>query len=188
MTIHSTTRRGLAVLATGAIAALSAGPALAAKAGDIAADARRARDRLYASKSKARDLGARAKAVLVFPTITKAGALIGGQGGDGALFVGEQVKGFYSIGAASFGLQLGVQTFGYVLFLMTEEVLDDLNSSGGWAVGLAPSLVIVDEGFARTLNTTTLSKDVYAMAFGQKGLMAGSGLEGSKITQIYPDA
>lgn len=179
-------RRRAGLLTLAAVAAAPA-TALAATATEISADARRTRDDLYARKPKARELGGKARAVLVFPRVTKAGAVVGGEGGAGALFAGEEVKGFYSIRAASVGLQLGVQKFAYVLFLMTEKALTDLNASGGWALGLAPSLVVVDEGFARTLNTTTLQKDVYAMAFGQKGLMAGSGLEGSKISQIFPD-
>ena len=49
---------------------------------------------------------------------------------------------------------------------------------------MGPSVVIVDEGFAKTLTTTTLQNDVYAFIFDQKGLMAGIGLQGSKITRI----
>ena len=88
--------------------------------------------------------------------------------------------------AVTFGFQAGVQTFSYALFFITDSALAYLSKSNGWAIGTGPSVVVVDEGFAKTLNTTTLSQDVYAMPFGQKGLMAGLGLEGSKITQIHP--
>jgi hypothetical protein len=46
--------------------------------------------------------------------------------------------------------------------------------------------VVIDEGKAKTLTTTTTKDDVYAFIFGQKGLMAGAGLQGSKITKIKP--
>ncbi|HRD29202.1 MAG TPA: twin-arginine translocation pathway signal protein, partial [Caulobacter sp.] len=60
---------------------------------------------------------------------------------------------------------------------MTRSSLDYLHVSDGWSIGTGPSVVFIDEGFARTLNTTTLTQDVYAIAFGQRGLMAGTGLE-----------
>jgi sulfatase maturation enzyme AslB (radical SAM superfamily) len=82
------------------------------------------------------------------------------------------------------GLQAGVQAFGYAMFLMTDAALDYLDRSDGWEVGVGPSVVIVDSGMARTLTTTTLQKDVYAFVFDQRGLMAGAGLQGSKITRI----
>ena len=84
-------------------------------------------------------------------------------------------------------MQAGAQKFSYAMFFMNQKAVDYAKSSSGWSFGSGPSVVLVDEGFAKSTNTTTLSQDVYAMAFKQKGLMAGAGLEGSKITQIYPD-
>jgi lipid-binding SYLF domain-containing protein len=83
-------------------------------------------------------------------------------------------------------LQAGVQKFGYALFFMTQNDLDYLRKSDGWEIGTGPSVVIVDQGMARSFTTTTLKKGVYAFAFGQKGLMAGLGLQGTKITRINP--
>src|SRR5467141_2129177 len=70
---------------------------------------------------------------------------------------------------------------------MTDNDLDYLRRSGGWEIGTGPSVVIVDEGMARSFTTTTLRKGVYAFAFGQRGLMAGLGLQGTKITPIHTD-
>ena len=151
---------------------------------DAAGDA--ALHRLYASSEKARQLAAKARAILIFPTITKAGLIIGGQGGDGVLRVHGRPNGYFKIAAGSFGFQAGVQTFSYALFFITQSSLDYLTRSKGWAIGSGPSVVIADSGFAKTMNTTTLSQDVYAVPFGQKGLMAGMGLEGSKISRIEP--
>jgi lipid-binding SYLF domain-containing protein len=67
---------------------------------------------------------------------------------------------------------------------MTDEALYHLDSSGGFEVGVGPSVVVVDQGVARTLTTTTIKSDVYAFIFDQKGLMAGLGIQGSKITRI----
>ncbi len=178
-------RRVLAVALAGAATPWTA--KAAAHASQIALDARTALDRLYAARPATRDYGRKAKAILVFPSIVKAGLLIGGQEGSGAMLKNGKAIGFYRIAAASYGLQAGAQTFAYALFFMTDSAIDYLQTSKGWAVGSGPSVVMLDEGMAKNTNTTTLQKDVYAVAFGQKGLMAGLGLEGSKITQIHPD-
>jgi lipid-binding SYLF domain-containing protein len=161
-------------------------PAFAASARDIDAEAEQALRRLYSTQPRARELARRATAILVFPRIIKAGLIIGGQSGDGALFVGGRIVGYYNISAASFGLQAGGQRFSYALFFMNDAALKYLQTSNGWAIGSGPSVVVVDQGAAASLTSTTLTQDVYAVPFGQKGLMAGIGLEGSKITQIHP--
>src|SRR5262249_16335829 len=151
-------------------------------------DADRALRQLYATQVKARSLATRARALLIFPKIVKAGLLIGGQGGDGVLRVGGRPAGYYNIAAASFGLQAGVQTFSYALFFMTDASLKYLQDSDGWSIGSGPSVVVVDKGVAASMTSTTVTQDVYAFPFGQRGLMAGLGLEGSKITRINPNA
>jgi lipid-binding SYLF domain-containing protein len=141
---------------------------------------------LYASQPKAKEFGARARAILIFPSIIKAGFIVGGQSGNGVLRQGGKVAGYYNISAASFGLQAGGQSFSYALFFMNDAALNYLTSSDGWSIGSGPSVVVVDKGAAASLTSTTISQDVYAFPFGQKGLMAGLGLEGSKITRIKP--
>ncbi len=89
--------------------------------------------------------------------------------------------------AASYGLQAGAQTSGYAMFLMNDSALDYLKKSQGWEVGVGPTVVVMDEGLAKSLTTSTAKDDIYAFIFGQKGLMAGLSLQGSKITQITPD-
>ena len=178
--------RRIALLALGATFCVAATPAAADSAAEIERDSRAALNRLYASHPKAQAIGAKARSVIVFPKIVKAGAMVGAQRGEGAMFRGGRVAGFYRISAASFGFQLGGQTFGYAIFLMNDDALAELNKTDGWAVGASPSLVVADEGFMKTTNTSTLAKNVYAVPFSQKGLMAGSGLEGSKITKITP--
>ncbi len=176
-----------AALLAPAVAALSPLPAFAATRREIDAASDAALNRLYAQSEKARQLAAKSRGILVFPTITKAGFMIGGQGGDGVLRIHGRSTGYFRIAAGSFGLQAGVQTFSYALFFITQSSLDYLAKSKGWAIGSGPSVVIADAGFAKTLNTTTLSQDVYAVPFGQKGLMAGFGLEGSKISGTQPN-
>lgn len=180
-------RATLEIAAGGAFALCFGRPALAASARDIAARSHAALDTLYRSNATARAVGRKARAVLVFPSIAKGGFIVGGESGNGALLVNGRAIAFYNISAASFGFQAGLQKFGYALFFITPSALQYLQKSKGWAIGAGPSVVIVDQGFAKTLDTTTLSKDVYAFAFDQKGLMGGIQIEGSKITPIHPD-
>ncbi len=161
--------------------------ALASTAAEIDRDATQALNKLYETTPAARKVAEVAKGVLVFPSIIKGGFIIGGQYGDGALRVGGKTTGYYRSVAASYGLQIGAQTFGYALFFLTNEDLQYLKTSDGWEIGVGPTIVVVDEGMANALTTTTGKSGVYAFFFNQKGLMAGLGIQGSKITQIYPD-
>ena len=126
-------------------------------------------------------------AILVFPKIVKGGLIIGGQYGQGALRVGGKTYGYYSTTAASYGLQAGAQTFGYAMFLMTDDAVEYMKKSEGWEVGVGPSVVVVDEGVAGSLTTSTAKEGIYVFFFDQKGLMAGLGIQGSKINKIEPD-
>ena len=175
-----------ALLLSSSVALAACDARAAASQAVIARDSQDVLRGLYAANPKAEELGKRAFAVLVFPRIVKAGLLVGGQAGDGALIEGGQVVGYYNIAAGSLGFQAGAQTFSYALFFITQSALDYLKKSDGWSIGTGPSVVIVDQGFAKSMTSTTLTQDVYAMPFGQRGLMAGTGLEGSKITEIHP--
>src|SRR5215467_5966878 len=129
-------------------------------------------------------LAAQAKGILIFPSIVKAGFLFGGQYGEGVLLKHGRTAGYYNSVAASYGLQAGVQSFGYAMFFMNDSALAYLDKSEGFEIGVGPSIVVVDAGTAKTLTTTTGRSDVYAFIFSQKGLMAGLGLQGSKISRI----
>jgi lipid-binding SYLF domain-containing protein len=160
----------------------------ASDAAQIQRDSAQALHRLYAEDRRAAVLGQKAVGILVFPKIVKGGFIFGAEGGKGVLTVHGRVRGYYTIGAASFGLQAGVQWFGYVLFFMNEQALTYLDKSDGWAVGSDPNVVVIDKGAGANISSTTLSQQVVAMPFNQNGLMAGLALQGSKITTYNPSA
>jgi lipid-binding SYLF domain-containing protein len=166
------------------IAAANASTARAADRDKLVRDASSALQQLYATDDGAQVLGEKAKAVLVFPNILKAGFMFGGQLGDGVLFKGGRPAGYYNSLAASYGFQAGVQVFGYALFFMNDSALTYLDKSGGWEIGVGPSVVVVDRGAGKSITTSTLTHDIYAFIFDQKGLMAGVGVQGSKITKL----
>jgi lipid-binding SYLF domain-containing protein len=161
--------------------------ALTVSASAIDRDARSVLNKLYKHTPAAKTLADKAVAVLVFPSIVKGGFIIGGQFGDGALRKNGKSVAYYRSLAGSYGYQAGIQSFGYVLFFMDDASLAYLNNSDGWELGVGPSLVVLDEGFGKNLSTTTLQKGVYAVIFDQTGLMAGMGIQGTKITRINPN-
>jgi lipid-binding SYLF domain-containing protein len=173
----------LLLMASVAFALLPAG-ALAVDRSALERDARAALQKLTGSVPAAKSLSASASAVLVFPKITKAGLGVGGQYGDGVLFKQGKVAGYYNTAGASFGLQAGAQQFGYAMFMMNEKAVGALSANEGFEVGVGPTVVVMDEGKAKTMTTTTAKDDIYAFIFGQKGLMGGLGLQGNKITQL----
>ena len=180
------TSRRLAITRALALLTLHALPAHAGRAAELSASSRAALKKLYATHPSTKILGDKAVAILVFPKIVKAGFMVGAQGGDGAMIKGGKTIGYYRSLAASYGFQAGVQWFGYALFFMNQAAINQLNDTDGWEIGTGPSLVLVDEGFAKSMTTNTLTSDVYAVTFNQKGLMGGIGVQGSKITRINP--
>ena len=174
---------------TGAESTTSKGePSAGISAAEIDREVDAALKKLYASTPAAKELAQRAKGILVFPTVVKAGFMGGAQyGRGGALRKKGKTVAYYTTLGGSYGFQAGVQSFSYALFFMNDEALRYLENSEGWEVGVGPSVVIVDEGTARALTTTTSRDNIYAFIFGQKGLMAGAGIQGSKITRIYPN-
>ena len=176
--------RVLLVLVMAGMPLMRPDPVMASSGAELSREAAAALQDLYAKTPSAKELGAKAKAILVFPTIIKAGFIVGGQYGEGALRKGGKTVAYYNSVAASYGLQAGAQSFGYALFFMTGSALKYLDKSGGWEIGTGPSIVVVDTGAARALTTTTAQSDIFAFFFDQKGLMAGLGLQGTKISRI----
>ena len=179
--------RGIATAASTTVLVLApAAPATAASAAELSRDANQALKNLYAKVPAAKALGKKAKAVLVFPKVTKAGLGVGGQYGDGALLKGGKAVGYYNTTGVSSGLQAGAQQFGYAMFFMNDAALKSLDTAAGFEVGVGPTVVVMDEGKAKSTTTTTMKDDIYAFIFSQQGLMAGLGLQGNKITKINP--
>jgi lipid-binding SYLF domain-containing protein len=155
-----------------------------ASAASLTGESRAALHQLMAQNRAAARVSSRALAVLVFPNVIKAGFMVGAQEGQGILFVQGRPNGRYRTVAASYGFQAGVQKYGYALFFMNQKAVDWINNTRGWEIGTGPSVVLVDKGMARSFTSDTLHSGIYAFTFDQRGLMAGLGVQGSKITRI----
>jgi len=126
----------------------------------------------------------KAKGTLVFPTITKAGLVIGGEFGEGALRISGKSADYYNIASASFGFQIGAQQYSIVMVFLNDEALQKFRDSKGWEAGVDGSVAVAEWGVGDDINTKNFKDPIVAFVFGNKGLMAGVSIEGSKITKI----
>ena len=175
---------GLAVASALPVTVATSDYAYAATAEDLNKDANQALQTLYRTNPVAEKISKSARAVLVFPKIIKAGFVFGGSYGEGVLKQGAKVVDYYNSVSGSWGLQAGAQSYGYVVFLMNDKAESYINKSEGWEIGVGPTVVVVNEGVAKNLSTSTLKDDAYAFIFDQSGLMAGVMIEGTKISKI----
>jgi lipid-binding SYLF domain-containing protein len=171
---------GTATLAS----ACATSPPSAATTQNIDAMSVAALDSLVQNNAAARAIAGKSRAVLIFPSIVKAGLVFGGAYGEGELRRGSNVVGYYNSFTGSWGLQAGAQSYGYAVFLMNEEAENYVTTSDGWEIGVGPTVVVVDQGVAENISSSTLQDDAYAFIFDQNGLMAGVSIEGTKITKV----
>ena len=160
--------------------------AQADSAREMQTSARQALQSLYRTSPGAAALGKRAAGILVFPQSMRAGFGVGGHYGNGVLFKGKSAAGYYNSTAASFGFQIGAETFGYAIFFMSQKDLNYLSNSAGWEIGAGASITVLDQALAESISSSKIQEGIYAAFFAQKGLMGGVSLEGTKITRITP--
>lgn len=140
----------------------------------------------YKQSPAGRELASRAKGMLVFPKIYKAGFWVGGEYGEGALRIGGNTVGYYNIASASLGLQLGVQKKSQIILFMTDNALQKFRNSQGWEAGVDGSVAIASFGAGEELDTKTFQQPIIGFVFSNKGLMYNLTIEGAKITPIQP--
>jgi len=158
--------------------------AVAATAEDLDKEAAQALQTLYKTNPAAQTLSKDAKGILVFPKVIKAGLVFGGSYGEGVLTKGSKPAGYFNSVSGSWGWQAGAESYGYVVFLMSDKAVKYLDRSKGWEFGVGPTIVVVNEGIAKNLSTSTLKDDAYAFIFDQQGLMVSLSIEGTKISRI----
>ncbi|WP_109482419.1 YSC84-related protein [Paraburkholderia sp. C35] len=141
-------------------------------------------ERLYNTIGGSRELADKSRGILVFPSVISAGFWFGGQYGQGALRVGGQTSGYYSIAAASFGLQIGAQSKAIIMLFMTDDALSSFTRSQGWSAGVDATVALVKVGANGNVDTSTATSPVEAFVLTNGGLMAGVSLEGSKISRL----
>jgi lipid-binding SYLF domain-containing protein len=170
---------GLAIIALVASAA-----SLAASKVEIDASVSTALKQFDTLNPNHRELQSKAAGMLVFPRVTKGGAGIAGEYGEGVLRVGGTTVGYYSLSSASIGLTLGIAKHSEIIMFMTKDALDKFMHSKGWSIGADAQVALVKAGAGGAYDSQTLQKPILGFVFGEKSLIADLSLEGSKINSI----
>ena len=158
--------------------------ACAASNAEIDARVKEAIATFYETNIAGKELAEKANGMLVFPNVIKAGFGIGGEYGEGALLIKGETVDYYSVAAASIGLQLGVQSKTEIILFMTELVLESFRHSDGWEVGVDASVAIATIGAGGEIGTNTAREPIIGFVISNKGLMYDLSLAGSKITKL----
>ena len=158
--------------------------AIAASAVEIDAKSDSVLKMFYEKVGPAKELSAKAKGILIFPDVIKAGFGIGGDYGEGALRINGKTVEYYNTAAASIGLQLGAQEKAVILLFMDGKALDAFRKSDGWEAGVDGSVAVVEWGAGGSVDTTNIKDPIIGFVFGNKGLMFNLTLEGSKMSKI----
>ena len=167
------------------LATVPASVAHAASGPEIDAEVNETLRRFFREVGSSRELADKAVAMLVFPTVVKAGFAIGGEYGEGALRVRGRSIGYYNMVSASIGFQIGVQARSIILMFMTERALDGFRYSEGWEIGVDGSVALITLGVGGTIDTHNMRDPVIGFVFGSRGLMYNLTLEGAKISRIH---
>lgn len=139
---------------------------------------------LYKDVNGAKDLINDAKGVLIFPAVYKAGIVIGGEYGEGALRIGGKTVDYYSTATGSIGWQLGAQKKSIIILFMNDAALDKFHNSNNWRAGVDASIAIIAIGANGSVDTSKTNQPIIAFVIGQKGLMYNLTLEGSKFNKL----
>lgn len=172
------------IMLAGGAATLAPATASAADREEIDAAVDRSLKLLFTIRPETEGLFKDAKGVLVMPSITKAGVFVGGSYGEGALMIGEAKVAYYSVTAASFGIQVGAQITRQALFFMTEEALRGFRTSSGWSIGAEVEAAGDGRGATYEAGSATFNKPIISYTWGQDGAMIGATIEGAKYTRI----
>ena len=156
----------------------------ASTAREINASIDAALNRFIKQVKGSREYLAAAKGVLIIPEVKQVGFIVGGEFGEGGLRIGGRTIGYYNIISGSVGPQIGAQLKDIILIFMDEAALKKFRSSKNWQAGVDGTVTIITTGAEGSLDTTKINQPIVGFVSGQKGLMAGAMIEGSKFSRI----
>ncbi len=166
------------------MALLASTASMAATKAEIDVSVAEALTQFHALSPANADLEKKSTGMLVFPRITKGGAGVAGEYGEGVLQVKGKTAGYYSVASASIGLTLGAAKRSQIIMFMNQETLDKFNASKGWSIGAETGVALVSMGAGGSYDSKTLQRPILGFVFGEKGLMADVSLEGSKVNKL----
>lgn len=140
--------------------------------------------RLYNQVPGARELGAEAKGILVFPSVVGGSFVVGAEYGRGSLRASDSAPRYYSISVGSVGWQIGAQSKAIIYMFTTTEALDKFRNSKGWTAGVDATVAVANIGANGSVDTTSMRAPVVAFVLANAGLEVGASVEGMKITEL----
>ncbi len=158
----------------------------AATKGEINASVKASKDQFVKDVKGASEYLKIAKGVLVMPNITKAGFVVGGQYGTGALQVEGKTVNYYSLAGASVGFQAGAEKYDMIILFITDEALNKFQASNGWEAGVDAEVTMIKVGADVSLETLRSQSPVVGFVIDQKGLMGGVSIKGAKFSKTQP--
>jgi lipid-binding SYLF domain-containing protein len=176
--------RGMALLVMLAMICSFSSAAMAKTGEEIDKEANMTLQRFYKEVNGGKEIAQQAKALLIMSNVTKAGFVLGGTYGQGALRVGGKSTGYYNLIGGSYGFTFGAQQMDIILAFMTQQALDDFVNIDGWEVGVTGNVAFIDVGGGKRLDTTSLKDPVVAFVFNPEGLMVDASLKGAKFTKL----
>jgi lipid-binding SYLF domain-containing protein len=151
---------------------------------ELNASAAAAITHFYTLSPMNKQLADKAAGILIFSHVTKGGAGVAGEFGEGVLQLKGETVDYYSVGSASVGLTLGYAEHSEIIMFMTPKSLHEFTHSGKWSVGADAAVAMMQQGAGGQYDSATLNKPVLGFVFGEKGLIGDLSLEGSKVTKI----
>ena len=158
----------------------------AATAKEIDASVDAAMDRFDKQVKDADEVVRNAKGLLVMPNVKKAGLIVGGEYGKGALIIEGKTVGYYKVVSGSVGFQLGVEAKDMIFAFMTDEVLNKFRTSKGWEAGIDGNVAVITVGGGGSASTRNVNEPIVGYVFDVKGLMGDISLKGAKFSKIDP--
>lgn len=168
----------------GTLGLAACGARVSSSRGEITTNVDEGLAELYATVPGTEQIAEQASGMLIMPRITEGGFIYGAGYGEGALIIRGATVDYYSVATASIGLQIGAQRYGHALFFMTPEALAGFRTADGWELGVDAEFAIADKTGAASVTSGTYNKPIYAVIYGQKGLIVGATVEGNKYSRI----
>ena len=150
----------------------------------IDASADEALDRFYKQVKDAKEFVRKSKALLIMPNVVKAGLLVGGEYGRGALRINGKTVDYYNVVSGSFGAQIGAEAKDWVIIFLTDAALKKFRESKGWEAGVDGNVALITVGGGDSASTRKAKGDIIGFVFDVKGLMADVSFKGAKITKL----
>ena len=173
-----------AVIGLTTLSVFATGACYASSKAELNASAADAVTHFYALSPMNKQLADKAVGMLIFSQVTKGGAGVAGEYGEGVLQLKGRTVNYYSVGSASIGLTLGLAEHSEIIMFMTPESLRKFTQGGDWSVGADTAVAMMKQGAGGQYDSMTVDKPILGFVFGEKGLIGDLSLEGSKISRI----